>query len=313
MPRISEIWKTLVRAINEFIADDCVTMAAALAYYAVFSLPPLLFLIASVAGGLLGWDRVEAQLFQNIQQMTGPGVASHLRDELHAVAQRLKPDSGTIIGAGAFLLFAATGVLVQLQNAINRAWAVRPDPKRGFVRNFLAKRMLSLGMVLVLSAVMFGLVAVSTLISTAGESITWRLPPPFSEPVVHMVDLISGFVIFFVFFSAVFRIMPDAEVEWRDVWIGAGVTAGLLSIGRLGVALYLGARDLAETFGPAAALAVLLLWVYYSAMIVLFGAEFTHCWASRRGRRIVPAQGAVAVIKARIDEPEAIAEENLRA
>jgi membrane protein len=105
--------------------------------------------------------------------------------------------------------------------------------------------------------------------------------------------------------AAVYQIMPDADVKWKDVWIGSGLTATLLTIGTFGVGLYLGSRDVGETFGPAAALAVLLLWIYYSSIIVLFGAEFTHCWASRSGRRIRPSPGAVAVIKARIDEPPA--------
>ena len=313
MPKVSEIWRTLVRAIDEFIADDCVTLAAALAYYAVFSLPPLLFLIAALAGALVGWDAVEVRLFESIQGAVGPGVATQLQEGLRSVAQRLKPDSSTVIVAGAFLLFAATGVLVQLQNAINRAWAVRPDPRRGFMRNLLAKRALSLGMVMALTAIMVILVSASTVVAAAGERIQPYLPAPFTGPVLHLLDLSLGFVTFFLLLAAVFWIMPDAKVEWRDVWIGAGVTAGLLTIGRLGVGLYLGSRNTAEMFGPAAALAVLLLWVYYSAMIVLFGAEITHCWASRRGRKIMPADGAVAVIKARIDEPKAIPESDGRA
>ena len=304
MPEPSEIWKTIRRAIDEFANDECATLAAALAYYAVFSLPPLLFLIATLAGALIGWDQVEARLFETIQGMIGAGVASHLRDELHAVAQRLKPDSVMVIGAGAFLLFAATGVLVQLQNAINRAWAVRPDPRRGFVRNYLAKRSLSLLMVLILSAAMLVLVILSAAVSAAGATVSERLPDIFSKPMLMALDQVSGFVIFFALFAAVFHIMPDAKVEWRDVWIGSAVTAGLMTIGRFGVGLYLGSRNIAETFGPAAALAVLLLWVYYSAIIVLFGAELTYCWASRRGRQIVPDDGAVAVLKARVEPPE---------
>lgn len=313
VPKFSEIWQTLVRTIDEFMNDDCVTLAAALAYYAVFSLPPMLFLIAALAGSLIGWNTIEMQLVESIERMTGPAVAAQLQEGLRSFARRLRPDSAMVIGAGAFLLFAATGVLVQLQNAINRAWAVRPDPKRGYVRNLVAKRLLSLGMILVLTALMLGSVAVSALVAAAGETIRGYLPAAFSGPMLHLLDLASGFAIFFVGFAAVFRIMPDASVEWRDVWIGSGVTAALLTIGKLGVGLYLGSRHVAETFGPAAALAVLLLWIYYSAMIVMFGAEFTHLWAKCRGREITPAEGAVAVIKARIQESEPTPEESGRA
>ena len=313
MPRISEVWKTLVQAVDEYVADDCVTLAAAIAYYAVFSLPPLLFLIAALAGALIGWENIETRLVADIRAMTGPSVAEQLQEGLRSFAPRLKPDSAMILGTGAFLLFASTGVLVQLQNAINRAWAVRPDPKRGFVRNLLAKRLLSLAMILVLTALMLGSVIVSAVVAAAGETISLYLPALFSDAVLHLLDLLSGFAVFFAAFAAVFRILPDASVEWRDVWIGSAVTAALLTVGKFGVGLYLGSRNVAETFGPAAALAVLLLWIYYSAMIVLFGAEFTNCWARGRGRRIVPADGAVAMIKARIRDPEATPPESGRA
>lgn len=313
VPRISEIWKTLAATIGEFSSDDCPTLAAALAYYAVFSLSPLLFLIAALAGSLIGWDVIESQLVDSIQRITGPAVALQLQEGVRSFAPRLKPDSVMVIGAGAFLLFAATGVLVQLQNAINRAWAVRPDPKRGFVRNFLAKRVLSLVMILVLTGLMMASVLASAIVAAAGERIRLYLPPVSSGPVLYLLDLVSGFVVFFTAFAAVFRIMPDATVEWRDVWIGSGVTAALLTIGKFGVGLYLGSRNVAETFGPAAALAVLLLWIYYSALIVMFGAEFTHLWAKGRGREIQPAPGAVAVIKARIQETEPTPEESERA
>ncbi len=310
MPKLTNIWKTLLRAIDEFINDDCVTFAAAIAYYAVFSLPPLLFLIAILAGGLIGWDVIEGRLIDSIRAMTGPGVAEQMREALRSFAPRFKPDSLMIVVSGAVLLFAATGVLGQMQNALNRAWAVRPDPRRGYVKNLLTRRLISLVMILALTAFMMLSVVGSALLTLAGARISLYLPPLFSDPVLRALDLISGFAIFFVAFAAVFRIMPDASVEWRDVWIGSGVTAALLTIGKFGVGLYLGSRNVAETFGPAAALAVLLLWIYYSSIIVLFGAEFTQCWAHQSGRRILPADGAVAMIKARIDPSEASPEES---
>jgi membrane protein len=309
MPRLPEIWKTLLRAIDEFADDDCMTFAAALAYYAVFSLPPLLFLIAALAGSLIGWDAIQAQILDTIRSMTGPAVADQLRKGLESVGPRLKPDSVMIIGSVAVLLVAATGVLVQLQTAINRAWAVRPDPRRGYVRNLLMKRAISLAMILALTAVMLVSVLVSTGVALAGERISRYLPAPFSDTVLHALDLASGFAIFLVALAAVYQIMPDADVEWKDVWIGSGLTAALLTFGKFGVGLYLGSTGVGETFGPAAALAVLLLWIYYASIIVLFGAEFTHCWASRSGRRIRPSPGAVAVIKARIDEPKVAAQQ----
>jgi membrane protein len=313
MPSLSEIWKTFVHAIDEFIGDDCVTLAAALAYYAVFSLPPLLFLVAAISGSLLGWDVIEGQLVASIQGITGEAVAEQLRQGLRSFGPRLKPDSLKILGTMAVLLFAATGVLVQLQNALNRAWGVRPDPRRGYVRTLAAKRVLSLGMIVILTAVMLVSVVISTVVAAAGRRIGHYLPEVFSNPTLHALDLAAGCAVFFVAFAAVFRILPDAEIEWRDVWIGSGVTAALLSIGKFGVALYLGSRDVGETFGPAATLAVLLLWIYYSSIIVLFGAEITQCWAHRKGRWIRPSEGAQAVIKGQVERPVASPAESERA
>ena len=246
MPRISEIWQTFLQAIDEFVSDESATLAAALAYYAVFSLPPMLFLIAALAGSILGWGTIEARLVDSIQSTTGPAVAAQLQEGLRAAGARLEPDSVMVVGAAAFLFFAATGVLVQLQNAINRAWAVQPDPQRGFVRNFMAKRLLSLVMIVVLTMLMLGSVIASTVVAAAGETISRYLPPLFSDPVLHALDLVSGFAIFFVAFAAVFRLLPDASVEWRDVWIGSGLTAALLTIGKFGVGLYLGSRNVAR-------------------------------------------------------------------
>ena len=288
------------------------TFAAALAYYAVFSLPPLLFLIAALAGSLIGWDAIEARLLETIGSMTGPAVVDQLRAGIASVGPRLKPDSLMIIGSFAVLFFAATGVLVQLQTAFNRAWAVRPDPRRGYVRNLLMKRLISLAMIVTLTAVMLVSVLVSMGVAVAGERLSRYLAAPFTDPVLKALDLLSGFAIFLVALAAVYQIMPDADVKWKDVWIGSGVTAALLTVGKFGLGLYLGSTGVGETFGPAAALAVLLLWIYYSSIIVLFGAEFTHCWASRSGRRIKPAKGAVGVIKARIHEPEAVPEKSGR-
>ncbi|MEZ5366168.1 MAG: YihY/virulence factor BrkB family protein [Bryobacterales bacterium] len=221
MPKPKEIWKALVRAVDAFVEDDCVTFAAALAYYAVFSLPPLLFLIAILAGGLIGWDAIEIRIFESIQSTIGPAVAEQLREALHSYGPRLRPDSLMIVGSSAVLLFAATGVLVQLQNALNRAWAVQPDPKRGYVHNMIARRLLSLGMIVVLTVVMLGSVLIGTVVAIAGEGMSYYLPEGFSEPVLQALDLGAGFAIFFVAVAAVFGIMPDAKVELRDIWIGS--------------------------------------------------------------------------------------------
>ena len=285
-----DAWAFLRRILRDFSEDECSVRAAALAYYTIFALPPLLILLTLVVG--MFWDPADVQqsLETQFSSLVGQEGGQSIR-EMIARGEQTGSNGplATILGIGA-LLFGSLGAFMQLQGALNRAWEVKPDPKQGGVRRFIAKRILSAGMILAVAFLLIVSLAVSAVLSALGSSMTF-----IPEPALHWADVTVSFAVITVLFAAIFRILPDAEVRWRDVWVGALVTAVLFVIGKFAIGFYLGRSSPGDAFGAAGALAVILVWVYYAGMIVLFGAEFTQAWAERSGARIRPEKGAIHV------------------
>lgn len=287
----------LKRAFRDFNDDECPVRAAALAYYTVFALPPLLVLLLMLAGAL--WDPQDVQRAMESQfaSLVGSDGASAIHGMIESAD---KPGSGgvlaTVLSIG-MLVFGATGALMQLQGALNRAWEVRPDPEQGGIRAFVMKRLLSLGMILGIAFLLIVSLALSALIAAFGETLTF-----IPEPALLAVNFVLNLVVLTVLFAAMFKMLPDAKIAWRDVWVGAGVTAALFVAGKFALGLYLGRSAPGDAFGAASALAVILVWVYYAGMILLFGAEFTQAWTQHGGRRIEPEQGAIRVERERAGE-----------
>jgi membrane protein len=279
----------LKRILRDFSEDECSVRAAALAYYTVFALPPLLILLTLVVG--LFWDPVEVQrsLETQFSTLVGSDGASAIRDMLdHAKSPGTGPVA-TILGVLA-LLFGALGAFMQLQGALNKAWEVKPDPKKGGVRQFIAKRVLSAGMILAVAFLLMVSLAVSAVLSALGAKLAF-----VPEPALQALDLTLSLAVITVMFAAIFRFLPDAEIAWRDVWVGALFTSMLFVLGKFAIGFYLGRSAPGDAFGAASALAVILVWIYYAGMIVLLGAEFTQAWAERRGSYKRPENGAVHV------------------
>lgn len=285
------VMDVLKGAASDFSDDECTVRAAALAYYTVFALPPLLVLLLIVAGAV--WDPadVERAMTSQFAGLLGRDGARQIQE---MIAHADRPGSGgivaTLLGIGG-LLFGATGAFVSLQDALNRAWEVAPDPEQGGIRQFITKRIFSLGMV-------FGigfLLAVSLALTSGVSAVASELGLPVPEPLVHAITLLASFVVLGALFTAMFKVVPDATIPWRDALAGGVVTALLFTIGKFAIGLYLGRSNPGSAFGAAGALAVVLVWVYYAGLILLAGAEFTQQWARRRGTTIVPEQGAVRV------------------
>lgn len=280
----------LKRILSDFSEDECSIRAAALAYYTVFALPPLLILLTVVVGAF--WDPIEVQrtLETQFSTLVGDEAGLAIREML---TRAERPGAGgvlaTVLGLGA-LLFGALGAFMQLQGALNRAWEVKPDPKKGGIRQFIAKRVLSAGMILAVAFLLMVSLAMSAIVSALGAKLAF-----IPEPALHTVDVTLSFAVITVLFAAIFRFLPDAEIAWRDVWLGALVTSILFVIGKFVIGFYLGRSAPGDAYGAAGALAVILVWIYYAGMIVLFGAEFTQAWAGRRGARKEPEQGAMKV------------------
>lgn len=280
---------------SDFVQDDCGTQAAALSYFTVFSLPPLLVLILMILGAVLDPQDVRGQLEHQIAALMGPTAGAQIRSILQ---QAHNPGTGgllpTLLSVGALLL-GATGAFGQLQAALDRAWGVRPDPDQGGIRSFLVKRVFSFGMILSVAFLLLVSLVVSAVLSAFGDALTGFLPSGLSVTLLQVVNQVVSLVVVMLVFALIFKVLPDAKVAWRDVWVGAAFTAVLFVVGKFLIGLYLGQSNPGQAFGAAGSLAVLFVWIYYSSMILLFGAEFTQTWAERRGSGIAPEKGAVRI------------------
>ena len=288
----------LKQTFSEFTDDDCPRMAAALAYYTIFSLPPLLVLIITVAGVVLSEQQVEEWIQGQIGNMLGAQTSEQIGTMVANAQERVSGGfSLGLVLSIAGLLFGATGVFAQLQQALNKAWEVEPDPETGGIKNFLTKRVFSLGMILVIVFLLLVSLLLSSFISVFAGQLGSLLPGSLSTAVVWVINAVVSLAVITLLFAAIFKVLPDAIVAWRDVWVGAFVTALLFVIGKFLIGLYIGQSDPGEAYGAAAALALLLVWVYYSAMIIFLGAEFTQIWARRYGSGIEPDDDAVRVVE----------------
>jgi membrane protein len=275
---------------KDFSDDECPVRAAALSYYVVFSLPPLLILILLIASAV--FDPAEVQ--RTLSQQMGGFMGAQGAQEIGNIMQQAERPGGrgikAVLGIAA-IIFGATGSFLQLQSALNRAWEVEPDPRQGGIKNMITKRILSLGMILGVAFLLLVSLALSAALSAVGGMIG-RLIPGGSEVVAQIFNFILSFVVITGLFAAIYKVLPDARIAWKDVWVGAVVTSLLFTVGKMLLGLYLGRSNPGEAFGAAGSLALLLVWIYYSSMIVLFGAEFTQAWAIRKGSGIVPKEGA---------------------
>jgi membrane protein len=270
-------WGLLKAAAMQWVAHKDAQLGAALAYYSVFSIGGLIVIAISVAGFFLGQDAVRAQLSGELKGVLGDTGAQAI-DAMLAGASR--PHEGivaTIIGFGT-VIFAAIGVVVQLKDALNTVWEVEPPPGNGiwgFVRTYALSLtgVLSLGFLLL----------VSMIVTTALSAGAKHLAPYLPEAALQAVSFVVSFGVISLLFAMMFKWLPDADIAWRDVWVGAIVTAALFEIGKFLIGLYIAKQGLESTYGAAASIVVVLVWVYYSAQIVLFGAEFTNVYAKARG------------------------------
>ena len=282
-------------SVKDFLDDDCMDSAAALSYYTIFSLPAILVLILMLVGTVMNPSDVRGGFEGQLQTLMGPSAGEQVRTIIQQAEQ--KPHNGvipTLFGI-AGLLFGATGAFGQLQKTLNRAWNVEPDPSQGGIKNFLSKRLFSFGMILVVAFFLLVSLVISAALTGLGGRLGSFLPAGLSGPVLEVLNSLISLGVITLLFAAMFKVMPDARITWRSVWVGAGVTAVLFVIGKFLIGFYLGKSNPGQAYGAAGSLAVLLLWIYYSSLILLFGAEFTETWARRRGEGLEPEPGAVRV------------------
>jgi membrane protein len=293
-------WKEIIAAtFRGFGEDRCTRLAAALSYYTVFSLPPLLILLLLLLGAVLDPEQVRELLQGEVGSLLGPAGSEQISTIL-SEAERPDLSRGLAAGLGiGALVFGAVGAFVELQNALNTVWEVGPDPEQGGIRRFISQRLFSFGMLLTLAFLLLVSLVVSTALSAFGDVLRGLLPEPLTGVALHAINFAVALAAIALIFALLFRYVPDAEIAWRDAWIGAAVTAVLFTLGKFGLGLYLGRSDPGSAFGAAGALALLLVWIYYSAVILFLGAEFTQAYAAERGGGVAPAEGAVRVVERR--------------
>jgi membrane protein len=273
-------WPLVKGAATAWVADYAPSMGAALSYYSVFSLAPLLLIVISIAGLVFGQEAVHGQVFMELQGLLGSDAARAVEGLLASVAQPAEGVTSTIIGM-ALLLLGATSVFGELQDALDRIWRAPARDRTGGLWGLVRTRLLSFGMILGIAF----LLMVSLVFSAAVAALGTLWSGAFGEWVLlaQLFNLIVGFVMTTAVFAMIYKIMPRVVVKWRDVWLGAAVTSLLFTGGRFLIGLYIGRSNLASGFGAAGSLIVVFVWVYYSAQIFLLGAEFTWIYTRTFG------------------------------
>jgi membrane protein len=284
---------------SKWLDDKAPRLAASLAFYTLLSLAPLLIFAVSVAGLLFGDDAARGQIAGQLATILGEKGALAVQAIL---ANAKTPSSGivgTVVGI-ALALFGASGVFGELQGALNVMWDVDSKPGRG-VKGFLSDRFFSFTLVLGVAFLLLVSLVLSAGLAAIGHYLASSLPG--GAVLWQALNVIISLAISSLLFGLIYKVVPDVKIHWRDVWVGAVVTAILFTLGKLAIGLYVGRSSVASPFGAAGSVVALVIWVYYSAQILFFGAELTRVWATRHGARIEPTKNAVVVEKKLVAQP----------
>jgi membrane protein len=293
-------WDLVKQTFREWNEDKATHLAAALAYYTVFSLAPILIIVIAIAGFFFGREAVQGQVMNQMNDLIGEKSAATIQ---MAIQSAYKPTSGiiaTIIGI-VMLLFGASGVFSQLQDSLNTIWGVEPKPGRSWwiiVKERFASftAILGIGFLLLVSLI------VSAAISAMGKYLGSVLP--LSEALLQWINFFVSFGVISALFAMIFKILPDVKISWKDVLVGSLMTALLFDIGKFLIGFYLGKSSAASAYGAAGTILVVLLWAYYSSLILIFGAEFTQVYANRFGKGVVPTENAQFVKEQTMDHSD---------
>lgn len=271
------LWTIAKEAAGNWSSHKDSRQGAALAYYSIFSLGPIIVIAIAVAGFFFGREAVSGQVASSIKDMLGETGATAVQAMLADAGRPREGLLATLLGLGA-LLFAAIGVVVQLKDALNTVWEVEEKPGSG-IWHFMRSYVVSLAAVLAL-----GFLLLVSLIVTAGLAALGKYAAPhLQEWLLHLVSTLVSLTVIALLFAMMFKWLPDATVDWYDVWMGAILTSVLFELGKSAIGFYIGKQGLESTYGAAASIIVVLIWVYYSSQIILMGAEVTHAFAKHRG------------------------------
>ncbi len=283
-------WSTLKESYEDFFNNKTLRMSAALAYYTVFSIAPMLIVIISFFDIFYGRAAIQGTIFEQIQGFIGADAALQIEQIIRNATASRDLSWASVIGIAA-LIFAATGVFAEIQDSINYIWRLKAKPKKGWLK-LIVNRLLSFSMVVSLGFIMLVSLVVNSVLDLVGDQLL-KLFPGLAVYIAYIINVLITFGTITCLFAIIFKVLPDARIEWRDVVIGALTTAFLFMLGKFGIGYYLRKAEISSTYGAAGSVVIILLWVYYSATILYFGATFTRVNAIQKGRNIFPNDYAV--------------------
>lgn len=287
-----KLWIILKKASNGFIDDKLMKLSAALSFYMVFSMGPLLLILITISSIFFGRAAVEGKVYAQLQGFIGHDTAVQLQSIIQHAAITGKSTLATIIGV-IVLLIGASSVFAEIQDSINMIWGLKPKPKSGWIA-FLKNRLLSFSIIISLGFLLLVSLSISALVEEFGNHLKLIIPG-MSVILIYTINLCITIGITTFIFAVIFKVLPDAEIKWKDVTMGAVATMVLFLIGKFAISFYISKTNVGTTYGAAGSLIILILWIYYSSMIVYFGAEFTKFYAVTFGDEIKPTDYAVTV------------------
>lgn len=291
---VKSSWNLLKSTYNEFDKDNAIKLSASLSYYTIFSLPPLLIIIMSIGSIFFGKEAVAGRFFMQINKMVGNEAAIQIQETIKNIELSYNNIFAALFGA-VMLLIGASGVFAEIQTSINFIWGLNAKPNRGIVK-FIKNRLISFSMI----AVVGFLLLVSLIINTLMDVVSARLIIYFPDITVYLFYILNLLILFVttsILFSIIFKTLPDGSIAWKDALIGSGFTSAFFMIGKFAISFYLGNSSVATVYGAAGSLIIILIWVYYSAIILYFGAEFTKAYAKKHGKKIIPNDYTVEIKK----------------
>ncbi|MES2619552.1 MAG: YihY/virulence factor BrkB family protein [Bacteroidota bacterium] len=291
---INGFYIVLRGSLSEFVNDNTIQLSASLSFYTLFAIAPVLIIMISLAGTFYGTEAVQGKIYGQINGLVGEGAAIQIQEIIKNVQITDRGSVGAVIGA-IILLIGATGVFTEIQYSVNYIWDIKAKPKKGWLK-YLSNRLLSFSLVISLGFILL----ISLIINAFLDLLSDRLSLYFANTSVYIFHILNWAVIFVVvtcLFATIFKVLPDAVIKWRDALVGACFTSVLFLIGKYLISIYLTNSRVSVTYGAAASLVIILLWVYYSSNILFLGAEFTKIYTVSYGSGIVPYDNAVFIIK----------------
>lgn len=294
MKHIRWVFNLLKNTTIAFSNDNAFKLSASLSYYTIFALGPLLIIVISLSAIVYGKEVVEGRLTDQLSHLLGPEAALQIQNILSNAQQTHATTLGAVIGF-IVLFIGATGVFTEIQGSINFIWSVRAKPKKSWLK-YLLNRLISFSLVVGLGFVLLVSLIINALLTLLSETLTRKFPH-FPVGLFNLANSLIILTVITCLFAVIYKILPDAIIAWKDAWIGSIFTAAFFLLGKFLIGYYLGKSNLGVTYGTAASVVVILAWVYYSSLILYFGAEFTKVYALHSGEGIRPKETAVFIIK----------------